>query len=93
MYRYNKTVKVWLFRDTGSIHYPWLMFISLGCAFGNKPGLRAMETAYTPHNHTLTVLYNLFCIFGNICTETVPAFRDQTASTHKLQLIDCGTSL
>ena len=25
------------------------------CASGNKPGLGAMETAYIPHNHTLTV--------------------------------------
>ena len=31
--------------------------ISLGCASGNKPGLGAMETAYIPHNHTLTVYY------------------------------------
>ena len=45
--RYNKTVKVWLFRDAGSIHYP--------CASGNKHGLGAMETAYIPHNHILTV--------------------------------------
>ena len=55
LYRYNKTVKLWLFRDTGSIHYPSPMFISLGCASGNKPGLGAMETAYIPHSHTLTV--------------------------------------
>ena len=55
MYRYNKTVKVWLFRDSGSIHYPSPKFISLGSASGNKPGLGAMETAYIPHNHTLTV--------------------------------------
>ena len=27
------------------------------CASGNKPGLGAMETAYIPHNHTLTVYY------------------------------------
>ena len=54
---YNKTVKVWLFRDTGSIHYPSPMFISLGCVSGNKPGLGAMETAYIPrpHYHTLSV--------------------------------------
>ena len=57
LYRYNKTVKVWLFRDTGSIHYPSPMFISLGCASENKPGLGAMETAYIPHNHILTVYY------------------------------------
>ena len=31
------------------------MFNSLGCASGNKPGLGAMETAYIPPNHTLTV--------------------------------------
>ena len=55
LYRNNKTVKVWLFRDTVSIHYPSPKFISLGFAFGNKPGLGAMETAYIPHNHTLTV--------------------------------------
>ena len=49
-------VKVWLFRrDTDDIHYPSPMFISLGCASGNKSGLGAMETAYIPHNHTLTV--------------------------------------
>ena len=36
MYRYNKTVKVWLFRDTG-------------CASGNKPGLGATETANIPY--------------------------------------------
>ena len=24
---------------------------------GNKPGLGAMETAYIPHNHTLTVYH------------------------------------
>ena len=47
--------KVWLFRDTGSFHCPLPMFISLGYASGNKPGLVAMETAYIPHNHTLTV--------------------------------------
>ena len=57
MYRYNKTVKVWLFRDTGSIHHPSPKFISFACASGNKPGLGAMETAYIPHNHTLTVYY------------------------------------
>ena len=34
---------------------PSPMFISLGRASGNKPGLGAMETAYIPHNHTLTV--------------------------------------
>ena len=51
----RKTVKVWLFRDTGSIHYPSPMSISLGCASGYKPGLGAMETAYIPQNHTLTV--------------------------------------
>ena len=45
----------WLFWDTGSIHYPLPMFISLGCACGNEPGLGAMETAYIPHNRTLTV--------------------------------------
>ena len=45
---------VWLFRDTGSIHYPSHIFISLGCVAGNKPGLGAVETAYIPHNHTLT---------------------------------------
>ena len=55
LYRYNKTVKVWLFRDTGSIHYPSPKFISLASASGNKPGLGVMETAYIPHNHTLTV--------------------------------------
>ena len=54
LYRYNKTVKLWLIQDAGSIHYPSLMFISLGCASGNKPGLGAMETVYIPHNHTLT---------------------------------------
>ena len=45
------------YRDTGSIlfHYPSPKFISLGCASGNKPGLEAIETAYIPHNHTLTV--------------------------------------
>ena len=32
------------------------MFISLGCASGNKPGLGAMETAYIPHNHNC-ILY------------------------------------
>ena len=51
LYRYNKTV--WSFRDTGSIHYPSPMFISLGCASGNKPRLNEMETAYITHNHTL----------------------------------------
>ena len=55
LYQYNKTVKVWLFRDTGSIHYPSPMFISLSCASENKPGLGAMETAYTPCKHSLTV--------------------------------------
>ena len=37
------------------IHYPSPKFISLGSASGNKPRLGAMETAYIPHNHTLTV--------------------------------------
>ena len=55
LYRYNKTVKVWVFRDTGSLNCPLPMFISLGCASGNKPGLGAMSTSYIPHNHTLTV--------------------------------------
>ena len=55
MYRYNKTAKVWLFRDTGSSHFPLPMFTSIDCASGNKPGLGVMETAYIPHNHTLTV--------------------------------------
>ena len=48
-------VKVWLFRDTGSIHYPSPKFISLCSSSGNKPELGAMGTAYIPHNHTLTV--------------------------------------
>ena len=52
-----KQLKYGYFRDTGSIHYPSPKFISLGCASGNKPGLGAMETAYIPHNHTLTVYY------------------------------------
>ena len=30
-------------------------YCSLGCASGNKPGLGVMETAYSPHNHTLNV--------------------------------------
>ena len=50
-------------RDIGSFHCSEPRFISLGCASGNKPGLGAMETAYIPHNHTLTVLlyrYNTF---------------------------------
>ena len=34
------------------------MFISLGCGSGNKPVIGAMETAYIPHNHTLTLYYN-----------------------------------
>ena len=34
---------------------PLARFISLGCASGNKLGLGVMETAYSPHNHTLTV--------------------------------------
>ena len=55
LYRYNKTVKVWLFRDMGTIHSPLPRFISLGCFAGNKPGLGVMETAYSPHNHTWTV--------------------------------------
>ena len=55
LYRYNKTVKVWLFRDTGSIHSFLPRFISLGYASGNKPGLGIMETAYIPHNYTLTL--------------------------------------
>ena len=60
LYRCNKTVKVWLFRDIGSFHYPLPMFISLGSASGNKPGLVVMETAYIPHKHTLTVYYSTF---------------------------------
>ena len=75
LYRYNKTVKVWLFRDTGSIHYPSPKFISLGSASGNKPGLGVMEIAYIPHNHTLTVYYDTvlvihiagLLIYGFIC--------------------------
>ena len=47
--------KVWLIRDTGSIHYPSPMFISLGYASGNKPALGAMETSYIPYDHTLIV--------------------------------------
>ena len=30
-------------------------FSKIGSASGNKPRLGAMETAYIPHNHTLTV--------------------------------------
>ena len=30
------------------------------CASGNKPGLGVMETAYSPHNHILTVCYRCF---------------------------------
>ena len=41
--------------DTGSKHSPLTMLISLGCASGNKPGPGVIETAYIPHNHTLTV--------------------------------------
>ena len=55
LYRYSKTIKVWSFRDTGSIHYHSPKFISLSCASGNKLWLGAIETAYIPHNHTLTV--------------------------------------
>ena len=55
LYRYNKTVKVWLFRDTDSFHCPLFMYISLRCASGNNPGLGSMEIAYIPSNHTLTV--------------------------------------
>ena len=36
---------------------PW------GAASGNKPGLGAMETAYIPHNHTLTVYYHILQAF------------------------------
>ena len=66
MYRYNKTVKVWLFRDTGSIQYPSPMFISLGYASGNKPELGAMETAYIPHNHTLTIYIDWYATGKNV---------------------------
>ena len=38
-----------------STRSPLPMFISLGCASGNKPGLGVMGTAYIPHNYTLTV--------------------------------------
>ena len=55
LYLYNKTVEIWLFRNTGSNHYPLPMFISLGCTSGNKPGLGVMETAYIPHNYALSV--------------------------------------
>ena len=41
------------------------MFIPLGCASGNKPGLGAMETAYIPHNNTLSVLYNTCTLLLN----------------------------
>ena len=57
MYRYNKTVKVWLFRDTCSFHCPLPMFVSLGCASGNKHELGALETAYITHIYTLTVYH------------------------------------
>ena len=50
-----KQLKLWLFLDIGSINYPLLMFISFGCASGNKHGLGVIETVYIPHNHTLTV--------------------------------------
>ena len=43
-----------LYRDTGSLHCPLPVFISLGCASGNTPGLGAMETAYFPHNQART---------------------------------------
>ena len=54
-YRYNKTVKVWLFRGTGNNYSLLPMFISLDCASRNKPWLRAIGTPYISHNHTLTV--------------------------------------
>ena len=38
LYRYNKTVKLWLFRDTGSDYYPSPMFIFHGGTFGNNRG-------------------------------------------------------
>ena len=62
--------KVWLFRDKGSIHYPSPMFISLACASGNKPGLGAIETAYIPHKHTLTVYYCTY-MHERICVQCI----------------------
>ena len=50
---YNTSAMV--MRDIGSFHCPEPMFISRGAAEGNKHGLGAMETAYIPHNHILTV--------------------------------------
>ena len=49
-------------RDIGSFHYPETRFIFRGAAEGNKQRQGVMETAYIPHNHTLTVLlyrYNI----------------------------------
>ena len=47
------------------VQFVWIHAVSislahvyfLGSASGNKPGLGVMETAYIPHNHTLTVYY------------------------------------
>ena len=57
-----KQLKYGYFGIHASIHYPSPMFISLSFASGNKHGLGAMETAYIPHNHTLTV----YCYLLNV---------------------------
>ena len=81
MYRYNETVKVWLFWDTGSDHFPLPMFISLGCASGNKPGLGVMETLCIPHNHTLTVYYSIYHTVAEQC-HNIESF--ESVLTHRI---------
>ena len=54
---------------------PLPMFISLGCGSGNKPGLGAMETAYIPHNHTLTVYYDMISRYSPSLHDLLSFFK------------------
>ena len=59
-YRYNKTVWVCLFQDTGSDHHPLLRLTRISLAFASKINsinFWSMETSYIPHNHTSIVYY------------------------------------
>ena len=49
---------------------PLAQVFSLGSASGNKHGLGEMETAYIPHNHTLTVYCNtVHKVTANTCLQ------------------------
>ena len=67
-------------RDIDSFHCPEPMFISLGCASGNKPGLGEMKTAYIPHNQTLNILLYRYDTIMPVYLHHVNRKSDHTVS-------------